>query len=181
MPERVGIPPRALALLVDMTGVLLLAFLFGPWIGIRLGLDAVGGMGPGAGGMMAAATAGSALIGLLWFGTEGIWGATPGKRLLRLRIGTEAGERASLRTYLLRWALKNSPTLVGLLAVIVSLDLPRLGNLFSLASNLCGVVVVAGCCIAYGSDQQALHDILSGTAVYRAVTLPEAAEAEAES
>ncbi len=168
MPDRVGIPPRAAALLLDLTGVLLLAFLFGPWIGIRLGLDTVGGQGPGAGGMMAAGAAGSAVIGLLWFGVEGIWGASPGKRLLRLRIGTEAGERARLRTYALRWALKNAPTLLGLVGVIVSLHLPRLGNGFTLLSYLSGVVILAGCFIAYRSDRQALHDILAGTAVYRA-------------
>ena len=172
MPDRAGVPPRAAALLLDLAAVMLLAFLFGPWIGIRLGLDTVGGQGPGAGGMMAAGAAGSAVIGLLWFGMEGVWGATPGKRLLRLRVGTESGERAPVRTYALRWALKNAPTLAGLLAVIVSLDLPRVGDWFNLLSRLSGGVVLAGCFMAYGRDRQALHDRLAGTAVYRATQLP---------
>jgi len=179
MPPRAGIPPRAAALLIDFLAVLLLAFLFGPWIGIRLGLDVASGQGPGAGGMMAAGTAGSALIGLCWFGVEAIWGATPGKRLLRLRIGTEAGARAPLHTYALRWAVKNAPALIGLLALFVSMNLPRIGNWITLLSNLSGVVILAGCFIAYGSDHQALHDILAGTAVYRAKSLPESAS-EAE-
>lgn len=169
--NRVGIRRRALALAVDVTGILLLSFLFGPWIGIRLGLGVYAGQGPGAGGMMAGAAAGTALIGLTWFGTEAIWGATPGKRALGLQIGTDDGRVAERSRIVLRWALKNAPTLFGFLSVVVSLGAPRVGQMVELLSNLSGLVVVAGCVLAIGSHHQALHDMLAKTAVYRRTEL----------
>jgi len=172
MPSRIGIPPRAGALAIDLTGIALLSTLFAPWIGSRLGLDVYAGQGPGAGGMMAGAAAGTLLITLLWLGTEAVWGATPGKRVLGLRIGTAAGDWPTPRRRVARWALKSLPALLGLLTVVVSVALPRMGSLLLLLTYLSAMVIVAGCFIAVGSDHEALHDIATGTAVYRHAELP---------
>jgi len=180
MPTRIGIRLRAAALAVDITATLLLSFLFGPWLGVRLGLDVYAGQGPGAGGMMAGGAAGFTLIFLAWFGTEAWWGATPAKRLLGLRVGTAEGVAASRQRLLGRWALKNAAILTALLSIIAGTTVPRLGIPLAMLSNLFGAVMLAGCFIAMGDDHQALHDILAGTAVYRRAGLAEVAPAEAE-
>jgi uncharacterized RDD family membrane protein YckC len=169
--DRIGFRLRAAALAVDVTSVLLLSFLFGPWLGIRLGLGVYQGQGPGAGGMMAGAVAGTALIGLLWFGTEALWAATPGKRLLGLRIGTADGQPAPRSRLVLRWALKNVATLLALLAVLLGIALPAPAGAVAWLSNLGGLVMVGGCFAALGPRRQALHDLLARTAVYPAAAL----------
>jgi len=168
MPDRIGFRLRSGALAIDVSGVLLLSFLFAPWIGLRLGL---GGAGPGTGGLMSGAVAGTTLIGLLWFGVEALWAATPGKLALGLRVGTDDGHEAPLPVTVQRWALKNAPTLVGLVAVVVGAVAPAPGRWLGLLSDLTGLVVLAGCFLALGQGRQALHDRLAGTAVYRAAHL----------
>jgi RDD family len=171
MPNRIGLRPRIAAVAIDLAGIVLLAMLFGPWVGIRLGLGHYDGQGLGAGGMMAGATAGTQVIALLWLAPEALWGTGPGKALLGLAIGNEQGQPLPRRRAALRWALKTSPALVGLLAVIVSLAAPRVGGWLTLLSDLCAVVLLAGCFVALGSDQQALHDVLAGSAIYRRAEL----------
>jgi uncharacterized RDD family membrane protein YckC len=181
MPTRVGFRLRSLALAMDLAVVLLLSALFAPWLGLRLGLGSYGG-GPGAGGMMSGATAGTALIGLLYFASEVVAGVTLGKRVLGLRIGTAEGRVAPRDQYLLRWLLKHAPTLVALLTVLLSLVLPVLTGWLMLLSNLAGLAVVGGCFLALGTSRQALHDRLADTAVFRVPLLPredvEAAETD---
>ena len=167
MPERVGFWPRTLALAVDASIGMLVAFLFGPWLGIRLGLGQYGGLGPGAGGMMAGALGGSALIALAYLASEAVGDATPGKRLLGLAVGTAEGCVAARSTRILRWALKTAPIALTLLAVAVGVGLPGLGGLLKLIANLCGLGIGGGCLLALGQTRQAFHDRVAGTAVYR--------------
>lgn len=179
MPNRVGLSTRLAALAIDVTGVLLLSMLFAPWVGIRLGLGVYDGEGVGAGGMMAGATAGTLVIALLWLLPEAIWGASAGKALLGLRIGTAAGEWPSLSYTVRRWALKSAPLWLGLLAVVVSMGLPRVGGWLVVLANLSAVVLVAGGFLALRNDRQTLHDRLSDTALYRRSQLSAPAEASA--
>lgn len=173
MPDRVGLGPRAAALAVDATAVLLAAFLFGPWLGFRLGLDDYGGLGPGGGGMMAGAAAGSALIVLLYFASEAVWDATPGKRLLGLCLRAADGDELPPAARAVRWAVKNAAALLLLLAVVVSMGLPGLGGWLRLLAHATGIAVGAGCFLALTPARQALHDRVAGSAVFRREDLPE--------
>lgn len=175
MPDRIGLRSRLLALGIDLTGIALLAIFFAPWVGIRLGLDVYEGQGPGAGGMMAGAAAGTVVIALLWFVPEAIWGASAGKAALSLRIGTAGGERVPRGSAALRWALKTGPLWVDLLARVVAVGLPRLGGWLEVLADLCAAGVVAGGFMILGPARQALHDLLAGTAVYRRAGLLEPA------
>jgi RDD family len=169
--HRVGFRRRVPAALLDLAAIALLSIFWGPWIGFRLGLATAGGLGPGAGGIIVAATAGTLLIALLWFGTEAIWGWTPGKRLLGIQIGTDEGFAAQRSRMALRWSIKSAPLLLALFALLLSLLAPGVGRWLDLLAHLCALVVVGGCLLIYGSHRQALHDMLAHTAVYRRAEL----------
>ncbi len=171
MTERVEFWPRLGALAVDLTAVLLLAFLFGPWVGVRLGLASYHGMGPGAGGLMAGAAGGSLVLGLLYFAGEAFTGVTPGKWALGLGVGTEDGHEAPRPVYALRWCLKHAGPLAGLLATLVSLATPHVGGFLMLLANLVGLIAVGGFLSAAGPRRQGLHDRIAHTAVYRRAAL----------
>lgn len=167
-----------MALAIDVAAVALLAMLLAPYVGFRLGLDVYEGLGPGAGGMMAGATAGTLVIALLWLLPEAIWGVSAGKAALGLHVGTDGGEWPPRSQLLLRWGVKSCPLWLGLLAEVVSRGLPRVGGWLSVLAELCALVVVGGGFLALRSHRQTLHDRVAGTALFRRTALlPPAGEA----
>jgi uncharacterized RDD family membrane protein YckC len=177
MEKRVGFGPRLGAALIDMVAVGVAGVLVGGTIGGLLG----GGAGPlagaagdqAAGGSAAGAAIGAALgimaaLGgfvFLYSLIEAFSGASPGKMVLKLKIGVEDGRQASTPTCVARWAVKFAGTLLGMAALIPGLHV--LGTLGSLAS----VVIFLGCFLVLGDKRQALHDVAAGTAVFRKADL----------
>jgi uncharacterized RDD family membrane protein YckC len=96
-----------------------------------------------------------------YFLVEALAGASVGKLLLRLRVGTPAGRPAPMVTTLLRYVVKLSGPLVAVVAVLAGLP-----ELF-VASALLTLLVVGGGAAALGPERRALHDLVAGTAVYR--------------
>lgn len=74
-----------------------------------------------------------------------------------LQVTREDGSAGDIKLYLLRWALKNSGS-------ILQFVLP-------LVSNLAGLVFFFGCFAALGDKKQALHDIIVKSAGTRKMTL----------
>ena len=70
-----------------------------------------------------------------------------------LQVAREDGSAGDTKLYFLRWALKNSGS-------ILQFFLPGLSTLVSL-------VFFFGCFAALGEKKQALHDIIAKTAVYK--------------
>lgn len=167
MPDRMGLSTRLAALAIDLAGLALVAMLFAPWLGVRLGLDVYQGGGPGAGGLMAGVAAGTLLVGLLWFLPEALWGASVGKAVLGLRIGSADGRRPMLAQTLLRWALKTLPLWLDFLARVVALGLPRVGSVLGAIAYLLAAAVAVGGFLALRPARQALYDWVADTAVYR--------------
>jgi uncharacterized RDD family membrane protein YckC len=108
-------------------------------------------------GVMAALGGVVFLYGLI----EAFTGASPGKMVLKLKVGHADGRRASVSTYAARWAVKYAGTLLGMLAMLPGLHL--LGTLALPAA----VVIFVGCFLVLGDKRQALHDIAARTAVFR--------------
>jgi len=110
------------------------------------------------------------LINLLVLGyilIEGLTGASPGKRLLGLVIGTTQGQRGDTGLLLTRIAIKYSAFIPGFLAIFLAEARP----LLMAVSAIMGLIVLAGCTLALGSRRQALHDLIAKSAVYRAKDL----------
>jgi uncharacterized RDD family membrane protein YckC len=101
-------------------------------------------------------------IVLLAYGfLEAIWGRTLGKLMFQIRIdraGDDEGSVAANR--LLRYAVKYSPVLLAMLAVLT-----RLPFLVGVA-GIAWVVVLFGSLTMLGRDKRAMHDYVAGTAVY---------------
>jgi len=90
-----------------------------------------------------------------------IWtGQTPGKKALGIRIMSQEGVPASKGQLLARWAVKYSGFSLRIAAGITGLA--ALADI----EGLCGLIVFLGCFLALGSSCMALHDRITGTAVF---------------
>jgi uncharacterized RDD family membrane protein YckC len=97
----------------------------------------------------------------LYMMVEGFLGASPGKMILGLRVGTETGDGGDVWTYFPRYLIKNSSILIDLFGRLSGIDPVRsLGGLV-------GMVVFFGCFMVLGVRRQAIHDLLARTAVFR--------------
>jgi len=182
MDKRVGFGPRLGAVLIDMIIVGVVGLVVGLVVGGAIGGILGGGAGGALGGALGGATgdtaAGGAALGaalgavigamaalggvVFFYGLiEAFTGASPGKMVLKLKVGHEDGRRASVSTYAARWAVKYAGTLLGMVALLPGLHL--LGTLASLA----GIVIFLGCFLVLGDKRQALHDVAARTAVFR--------------
>lgn len=176
MDKRVGFGPRLGAALIDFVLVMVVGFLFGGIIGgvLGLGAGALTGAATDQEGAAAAAAAvgflggmaaGTLLVMILYGLIEAFTGASPGKMILKLKIGTDDGRVAPLSTYLTRWAVKNSSAILSTLGAITGLSL--LGTLGTLA----GFVILVGCFMVLGASKQSVHDLAAKTAVYNRADL----------
>ncbi len=173
MDTRVGFGPRALAALVDLIIVSTVGLFLGSVIGglVGLGTGAVAGAAADDNAVGVAAVAGVIgglvagflvvmLVSVLYGLVEAFTGASPGKMLLKLKVGTDDGRQAPVATYLTRWAVKNSAAILSALGGLTGIGL--LGTLGSLA----GVAIFVGCFLVLGDSRQSLHDLAAKTAVF---------------
>ena len=98
---------------------------------------------------------------LLYMLIEGFTGASPGKMLFGLKIGTETGQIADSKSYFYRYLLKNSASLLGVFGKTTGV------LLFTNVGNLMGMVIFFGCFMTILPHKQAIHDMVVKTAVYR--------------
>jgi uncharacterized RDD family membrane protein YckC len=178
MEKRVGFGLRLAATLVDMLIVGVVGFGAGAALGGILG----GGLGSALGGASQEGAASGAAVGaalgavlgavaafggfvFLYSLIEAFTGASPGKMLLKLNVGTSDGRRGSPALYVRRWAIKYSGSVLGLLGAIPGL------HVLGLLAPVAGVVIFVGCFLALGDRRQALHDLGASTAVYRRADL----------
>lgn len=103
---------------------------------------------------------------LLYSSFEIFFAGSLGKLLLGIRIRREDGEIADIGTLILRWVMKYSSNILGVIAVITGV------SGLHLAGGLIGLVFGLGILLIFGSSSQTLHDRLAGTCVYRAGDLP---------
>lgn len=163
--NRIGFGPRFGAFLLDFVFIILLLVpisLLGIGTGLAaaLGLDSsVGGdeaealamIGMGAGAIAMILVAG--ILGLAYTLIEAFTGASPGKRVMGLQVAHADGTAGDMKLYLIRWALKNSGTILNLVLPIIS--------------SLVSLVFFFGCFATLGEKKQALHDIIIKSAVYK--------------
>jgi uncharacterized RDD family membrane protein YckC len=136
--------------------------------GFGLPLAEASGMGSGEVGAFAALVwtlAGLGAFVLLYSLIEAFTGASPGKMALGLKVGREDGRKAPPAVYAVRWAVKFSGSILGLVGAIPGLYIA------GLLAPAAGLVVFAGCFFALGDKRQALHDMAARTAVFRRTDL----------
>ena len=91
---------------------------------------------------------------------EGITGASPGKRVLKIVIANQDGSEGNYILFMSRWAIKNISNLMSLLIIITgSLSIQFLSSIF-------GWIIFLGCFLVLASHRQALHDKIVKTAVF---------------
>lgn len=91
---------------------------------------------------------------------EGFTGYTLGKFILGIRVGTADGKIADTSVLITRYLIKSSSTFVSILSLFTGIEF--LGTL----STLSGFILFIGCFMVLSENRQAIHDLLSKTAVY---------------
>lgn len=108
------------------------------------------------GGIMTAAL----VVGILYPLIEGITGASPGKRILRIVVANQNGAKGIVQLFLKRYAIKNLDSLLKLVAL-----LPALGFVHTIGTVI-GFVLFFGCFAVLGASHLALHDMIAKTAIF---------------
>jgi len=161
--DRQGFGIRLAALLIDIVALIILgliiSLIFGYGFYVSYGY---GGRATGLGYRFV-----TTLISLAYWSTEIFRAASPGKMLLGLKIASETGAGATQNQLVMRWGLKNSGQLIGLLATIIGAVIPIFGLIISVLAALAALAIFVGCFLTLGAQRQALHDMLAHTAVYR--------------
>jgi hypothetical protein len=158
--ERKGFGPRVLAAVID--AVIILFFFCVVNLMTGMGTRTVGPNGAlvvTTGARVGAIVA--ALLALAYTSTEIFLAGSPGKLILKMKIGSETGVVPAPQDQLLRrWLIKSSGSLLNLLYAFTFI------GLFWWVAFLAGMVIFVGCFFAMGANRQALHDVLAHTAVY---------------
>lgn len=110
---------------------------------------------------------GSMALVLLYFLPEALGARTPGKRLLRLHIAARDGSPPSAMRLWLRWTFKLSGVGTVLLAAALRFGWPMAGFALQRLGTLLIAWLLAGTLAALAPHRRALHDLATGTAVYR--------------
>jgi uncharacterized RDD family membrane protein YckC len=127
--------------------------------------DAVAAVG-GLLGMIMNMIWGFVIGALLYTLVEGITGASPGKMILGLKIGTKDGGQAPMGSLLTRWALKNVNYICLFLLAATHV------SIFFMISQVGSLFLLISCLMALRASKQALHDDIAGTAVFQKTDLP---------
>lgn len=92
---------------------------------------------------------------------EALTGATIGKMLVGIRVRGLSGKEAHSHQLWTRFFIKNIPFMFIILAGVTYVKpIVTLGHVIAL-------VVAAGCFLVFGESKQAMHDLVSETAVYK--------------
>lgn len=111
--------------------------------------------------VMIAMSVASVIVSFLYNLLEGFTGYTLGKLMLGIQIGNQDGTFAAQNKLMLRYAIKNIGTIIGLIGIAISIKMVgTIGSIF-------GIVIVIGCFFTLGENKLALHDMIANTAVYR--------------
>ena len=115
---------------------------------------------------------------LAYGATEVVAGQTPGKLMVDMRVRRLDGSRASRARLVARWVIRGSPELIFGLTFPARLMLDptnprteRVTDAIHYAAWGAGTVVFLGFFVAMFTRGQALHDLLTGTAVYREIDM----------
>jgi uncharacterized RDD family membrane protein YckC len=103
----------------------------------------------------------STLIAPLYQLIEGLFGRSPGKLALGLRIATPVGDKPPLANLMVRFGMKSAATITAMASLLLAWNgLDALANAMGLATNV-------GCLLVLSRERTAIHDRVAGTVVLR--------------
>ena len=107
-----------------------------------------------------AMTLGAMIAGIMYALIEGLTGASPGKRIMKIVIAHQDATVGNTSLWLRRFVVKNISTILSLFTLV-----PSLAFIDTIGSIL-GFVIFFGFFMVLGQDRLALHDRIAQTAVY---------------
>ena len=103
---------------------------------------------------------GGIIAGIMYALIEGLSGASPGKRIMKIAIAHQDATHGNTSLWLRRFAIKNISSILSLFMLI-----PSLSFVDTIGSFL-GFIIFVGCFFVLGEARLALHDRIAQTAVY---------------
>lgn len=159
--QREGFGIRFLAVLIDVVILIVVMVIASLIFGGSIVASFRGGSGDAAKGSAVVAAIVMALIPLAYSLMEIFMAATPGKMALGLKIADQSGAPAPIPQLATRWVVKNSGSLLQVLAAITTVGfLATLGG-------LAGLAIFIGCFFVLGVNRQSFHDMAAKTAVFK--------------
>ena len=167
-PERIGFGKRLGAYLLDGIFTAIAAGVVGYALkDLLAGLVPADPNVPAEAAEWMAAMSGAAGICAVFYGLiEGFTGASPGKMILAIKIGSENSTTAPQNTLLTRYAIKTSASIISVFGLFLGSDIL---NTLGVAAS---VIITIGCFFVLGAAKQALHDKIAHTAVFPEETIP---------
>jgi uncharacterized RDD family membrane protein YckC len=92
---------------------------------------------------------------------EGVFGRSPGKLVLGLRVATPTGEKPPLASLLVRFAIKGAASIAAAGAMLLAMK--SLGVL----AQAMGAATSVGCILVWSRERTAIHDRIADTVVLR--------------
>lgn len=105
------------------------------------------------------------VVMFLYFLVEAFTGASLGKMILGLKIGNADGTQAELKTFLVRYAIKQSGSLLALLGALTGL------GFFGTLGTIASLAIFVGCFFVLAEKKQAFQDMIANTAVFKKTDL----------
>lgn len=100
------------------------------------------------------------IFSLVYYSLEVLIGASIGKLVLGIRIGSQDRTYAASSQLFMRYVFKHLNNVIALLAFVAA------SSMLDLLGTIIFVVWLVGCFFVLSFRRQAFHDMLSGTAVY---------------
>jgi uncharacterized RDD family membrane protein YckC len=102
----------------------------------------------------------SLIISLIYYITEVLFAASPGKMVLGIKIASAGRKEALMEKLFIRYAVKHSNNILSALSLLA------LSGLFDVLSTIAFLVILVGFFFTLSYKRQAFHDMAAGTAVY---------------
>ena len=100
------------------------------------------------------------ITGIAYTLIEGLTGASPGKRVMKITVARQDGVKGDTTLFLRRWAVKNLDKLLAFAALVPGL------MFLDTVGDIIGLVIFVGCFFVLGIDRLALHDRIVQSAVF---------------
>lgn len=100
------------------------------------------------------------IIGLIYYSTEVLFGASVGKMLLSIKIASSNRKEANTSQLLNRYLIKHANSIFSVLGILLSLEF------LQGISSIILVIILIGFLFTLGVKRLALHDMITNTAVY---------------
>lgn len=100
-------------------------------------------------------------VGFIYYSTEIIFAASPGKMILNLQIANQDRTKSSFNVLSIRFMAKHLDFIISFIAFITAIQF------LEIISSIVGTIILIGCFFILTEKKLSFHDMIAKTAVYK--------------